>query len=62
MPSDPVPDGLLACHDASIVSKYMHYLRKDQRASLCSALLPKRGTLSPPGIIFIRIRRHYVLG
>ena len=48
MPSDPVPDGLLACHDASIVSKYMHYLRKDQRASLCSALLPKRGTLSPP--------------
>ena len=21
MPSDPVPDGLLTCHDASIVSK-----------------------------------------
>ena len=25
MPPDPVPDGLLACHDSSIVSKYMRY-------------------------------------
>ena len=32
MPSDPVPDGLLACHDSSIVSKYMRYFVLEARA------------------------------
>ena len=32
MPSDPVPDGLLACHDSSIVSKYMRYFILEARA------------------------------
>ena len=32
MPSDPVPDGLLACHDSSIVSKYLRYFVLEARA------------------------------
>ena len=32
MPPDPVPDGLLACHDSSIVSKYMRYFVLEARA------------------------------
>ena len=32
MSSDPVPDGLLAGHDSSIVSKYMRYFALEARA------------------------------
>ena len=33
MPFDPVPDGLLACHDTSNVSKYLRYFVLETRAA-----------------------------
>ena len=33
IPSDPVPDGLVACHDASTVSKYLCYFVQEIRAA-----------------------------
>ena len=43
MPSDPVPDDLLACHDPTIVSKYMRYFVLEARA--------KDGKKYPPATI-----------
>ena len=33
MPSDPVPDGLLVCHDTSTISKYLRYLVLEMRSA-----------------------------
>ena len=43
MPSDPVPDDLLACRDPTIVSKYMRYFVVEVRA--------KDGKKYPPATI-----------
>ena len=32
MPSDPIPCGLLSCHDADVVCKYMRYFVLEARA------------------------------
>ena len=40
IPFDPVPDGLLASHDASTVSKYLRYFILETRATDGSKYLP----------------------